>query len=56
VLGNMTAYAEQDPAEGRCAIPLDAGLFLWSNAYFGGLFASEGATAEDFPTLTCLYR
>jgi len=54
VLGKMTAYADQRADDGRCAIRVGGGLYLWSNAYFGGLFDSGEATAEDFPTLQCV--
>lgn len=51
VLGAMTAWAEGQAAEGRCALQLQAGLTLWSGAYFMGLAADDPAGTA--PTLSC---
>lgn len=50
-LASMTAWAENQPDAGRCALLLNAGMTSWAGAYFMGL-ASE-ADAGTFPSLTC---
>ena len=42
VLSSMTAYAEGDAGLGRSSLRLQAGLWMWSGAYFAGL-ASDAA-------------
>ena len=37
VLASMTDYADGDTAVGRSALRLEAGLWMWSGAYFAGL-------------------
>jgi len=53
VLAGMTAWAEADPAAGRCGALLQAGLLVWSGSYFLGLTSSvpEGT----FPEIICPY-
>lgn len=50
-LGAMTAWADGQPSEGRCALQLQAGLSLWSGAYFMGLASDDPAGTA--PTLSC---
>lgn len=40
VLASMTAYADGDSAVGRSSLRLQAGLWMWSGAYFAGLASS----------------
>ncbi|KAA0108681.1 hypothetical protein [Mycolicibacterium sp. P1-5] len=40
VLSSMTAYADGDATIGRSSLRLQAGLWMWSGAYFAGLAAS----------------
>jgi hypothetical protein len=40
VLASMTAYADGDAAVGRSSLRLQAGLWMWSGAYFAGLASS----------------
>lgn len=40
VLASMTAYADGDAAIGRSSLRLQAGLWMWSGAYFAGLASS----------------
>ena len=51
VLSGMTAWADADPASGRCGALLQAGLLVWSGSYFLGLTSSvpEGT----FPQIRC---
>ena len=37
VLSSMLAYADGDADAGRSALRLQAGLWMWSGAYFAGL-------------------
>ncbi|NOZ87224.1 MAG: hypothetical protein GXP49_13345 [Deltaproteobacteria bacterium] len=53
VLGVMSGYAEQDVQAGRCGLNLDAGLYLWSNAYFMGLKDITGP-GDRRAVLTCM--
>ncbi|MCX2929772.1 hypothetical protein ORI20_05780 [Mycobacterium sp. CVI_P3] len=40
VLSSMTAYADGDTTIGRSSLRLQAGLWMWSGAYFAGLASS----------------
>jgi hypothetical protein len=42
VLSSMTAYADGDASVGRSSLRLQAGLWMWSGAYFAGLASSAG--------------
>ncbi|SBS73116.1 conserved exported hypothetical protein [uncultured Mycobacterium sp.] len=50
VLSSMTAYADGDAAVGRSSLRLQAGLWMWSGAYFAGLASSAGR--GTVPTIT----
>jgi hypothetical protein len=50
VLSAMTAYADGDGAVGRSSLLLQAGLWMWSGAYFAGL--ASGAGRGTLPTIT----
>jgi hypothetical protein len=50
VLSSMTAYADGDVAVGRSSLRLQAGLWMWSGAYFAGLASSAGR--GTMPTIT----
>lgn len=47
VLSSMTAYADGDAAIGRSSLRLQAGLWMWSGAYFAGL--ASGAAPGTIP-------
>lgn len=49
VLASMQAYAGGDAELGRSALRLQAGLWMWSGAYFGGL--ASDAPRGTIPTL-----
>jgi hypothetical protein len=49
VLSSMQAYAGGDTALGRSSLRLQAGLWMWSGAYFGGL--ASGAPAGTLPRI-----
>lgn len=49
VLSSMTAYADGDPSVGRASLRLQAGLWMWSGAYFAGL--ASGAARGTLPTI-----
>ncbi|GAY13298.1 hypothetical protein [Mycobacterium sp. shizuoka-1] len=49
VLASMTAYADGDATLGRSALRLQAGLWMWSGAYFAGL--ASGAAPGTMPTI-----
>lgn len=49
VLSSMTAAAEDDADTGRNALLLQAGLWMWSGAYFAGL--ASGAPRGTMPTM-----
>ncbi len=49
VLASMTAYADGDAAVGRSSLRLQAGLWMWSGAYFAGL--ASGAPAGTLPSI-----
>lgn len=49
VLSAMIAYADGDTAVGRSSLRLQAGLWLWSGAYFAGL--ASGAPAGMLPKI-----
>ncbi|ORB52824.1 hypothetical protein BST42_12275 [Mycolicibacterium rhodesiae] len=49
VLSSMTAYADGDAAIGRSSLRLQAGLWMWSGAYFAGL--ASGAAPGTIPKL-----
>ncbi len=49
VLASMTAYADGDTAVGRSALRLQAGLWMWSGAYFAGL--ASGAARGTIPKI-----
>lgn len=49
VLSSMQAYAGGDAELGRSALRLQAGLWMWSGAYFGGL--ASDAPRGTIPTL-----
>ena len=50
VLSSMAAYADGDTAVGRNSLRLQAGLWMWSGAYFAGLASSAGR--GTMPTIT----
>ncbi|MBB3604146.1 hypothetical protein FHT40_003807 [Mycolicibacterium sp. BK556] len=50
VLSSMAAYADGDAATGRSSLRLQAGLWMWSGAYFSGL--ASGAGRGTIPTIT----
>jgi hypothetical protein len=49
VLSSMTAYADGDASVGRSSLRLQAGLWMWSGAYFAGLASS--AVRGTMPTI-----
>jgi hypothetical protein len=49
VLSSMIAYADGDTSVGRSSLRLQAGLWMWSGAYFAGL--ASGAPAGTLPTI-----
>lgn len=49
VLSSMTAYADGDTDLGRTSLRLQAGLWMWSGAYFSGL--ASGAPTGTLPTI-----
>ncbi|MGY4709217.1 hypothetical protein ACXDF8_06625 [Mycolicibacterium sp. CBM1] len=49
VLSAMTAYADGDAAVGRASLRLQAGLWMWSGAYFAGL--ASGARPGTLPSI-----
>ncbi|MDP8221723.1 MAG: hypothetical protein P9L99_00065 [Candidatus Lernaella stagnicola] len=49
VLGNMSTWADEDAAEGRYSLRIDAGMILWAGSYFMGL---AGGT-DELPELVC---
>ena len=49
VLSAMIAYADGDTAVGRGSLRLQAGLWIWSGAYFAGL--ASGAPAGTLPKI-----
>jgi hypothetical protein len=49
VLSSMTAYADGDASVGRSSLRLQAGLWMWSGAYFAGL--ASGAGRGTMPTI-----
>lgn len=49
VLSSMTAYADGDAAVGRSSLRLQAGLWMWSGAYFAGL--ASGAAPGTIPEI-----
>ncbi len=49
VLSSMQAYADADTDLGRSSLRLQAGLWMWSGAYFGGL--ASGAPAGTLPRI-----
>ena len=49
VLSSMIAYADGDTSVGRSSLRLQAGLWMWSGAYFAGL--ASGAPAGTVPTI-----
>ena len=49
VLSSMTAFADGDAAVGRSALRLQAGLWMWSGAYFAGL--ASGAAPGTIPKI-----
>lgn len=51
VLSSMLAYADGDADLGRSALRLQAGLWMWSGSYFGGL-----ASAAPTGTLPAIVR
>ncbi len=50
VLSSMVAAADGDTAMGRSALRLQAGLWMWSGSYFGGL--ASNAPAGTMPRIT----
>ena len=50
VLSSMQAYADGDTDLGRSSLRLQAGLWMWSGSYFGGL--ASGAPAGTLPAIT----
>ena len=50
VLSSMIAAADGDAAVGRSSLQLQAGLWMWSGAYFAGL--ASGAGRGTIPTIT----
>jgi hypothetical protein len=49
VLSSMTAYADGDADLARSSLRLQAGLWMWSGAYFAGL--ASNAPAGTIPTI-----
>jgi hypothetical protein len=49
VLSSMIAYADGDTSVGRSSLRLQAGLWMWSGAYFAGL--ASGAPAGTLPKI-----
>ena len=49
VLSSMIAHADGDTGVGRSSLRLQAGLWMWSGAYFAGL--ASGAPAGTLPTI-----
>ena len=49
VLSSMVAYADGDTGVGRSSLRLQAGLWMWSGAYFAGL--ASGAPAGTLPQI-----
>lgn len=49
VLSSMIAYADGDTSVGRSSLRLQAGLWMWSGAYFAGL--ASGAAAGTLPEI-----
>jgi hypothetical protein len=49
VLSSMIAYADGDTSVGRSSLRLQAGLWMWSGAYFAGL--ASGAPAGTLPQI-----
>ncbi len=49
VLSSMLAYADGDPDLARSSLRLQAGLWMWSGAYFGGL--ASDAPRGTIPTI-----
>lgn len=49
VLSSMTAYADGDTSVGRSSLRLQAGLWMWSGAYFAGL--ASGAPGGTLPKI-----
>jgi hypothetical protein len=49
VLSSMIAYADDDTGVGRSSLGLQAGLWMWSGAYFAGL--ASGAPAGTLPEI-----
>jgi len=49
VLSSMIAYADDDTSVGRSSLRLQAGLWMWSGAYFAGL--ASGAAAGTLPEI-----
>jgi hypothetical protein len=45
----MIAYADDDTSVGRSSLRLQAGLWMWSGAYFAGL--ASGAAAGTLPEI-----
>ena len=50
VLSAMSAAADGDVALGRSSLLLQAGLWMWSGSYFGGL--ASGASRGTIPSIT----
>lgn len=50
VLSAMLASTEGDAAVGRSSLRLQAGLWMWSGSYFGGL--ASKASAETIPSIS----
>ena len=50
VLGNMTAWADEQPAQGRYSLMIDSGMLLWAGSYVMGLLPSTG---DQLPELIC---
>lgn len=50
VLSAMSAYADGDTGLGRSSLRMQAGLWMWSGAYFGGL--ASGAPPGTLPTIS----
>ena len=51
VLGNMTAWADIAPEEGKCSLLIDAAMIVWGGSYAMGL-ASPDESGEN-PQLIC---
>jgi hypothetical protein len=51
VLGEMTAWADDVPAEGRYGLLTDAGMITWAGSYFLGLM--NLSAPDEFPQLIC---